>query len=136
MPKQKFGDWLSDRLIERDMKSADLSRAIRDVGGNMDSGVVSNLINNKRQQPSVDTCKMIAKALKIPLEEVYRAASILPDKPDIDTLTESVINLMRDLQKSDKEDILEYARLRHKLSTDRPHVAEHSKRSTRRVIPT
>lgn len=114
MSKKMFGDWLTEKLEERNMKPADLSRA-----SGMDSAVVSNIINNKRQQPAVESCKLIAKALNIPLEEVYRAANILPPAPTIDSLTETVIHLMLEMPRSDKEDVLAYTRLRHQLATER-----------------
>jgi transcriptional regulator with XRE-family HTH domain len=128
---KKFGDWLSEKLIELEMKPADLARAT-----GMDSAVVSNLVNNKRQQPAVESCKLIAKALNIPLEEVYRAADILPPKPNADAITDAVINLMQNLERADKEDILEYARLRHKLAAERSNVKTDTKRATKRIAPT
>jgi hypothetical protein len=116
-----FGEWLIDQLAERDMKPADL------IPYGMSSAVSSNIINGKRQ-PAVESCKIIAKALNIPLEEVYRAAEILPPKPDIDPISEKIMNLLLDLQREDKEDILEYARLRHKLATERNNLAPNRKR--------
>lgn len=107
--KKPFGTWLADKLVELDMKPADISRTT-----GMDSGVLSNIINGKRQQPSVETCKLLAKAMNIPLEEVYRAADILPEKQNYDPITEAVLNLMGTLDNKEKQDILEYARFRHK----------------------
>lgn len=109
--KKPFGTWLSEKLIRLGMKPADITKAV-----DIDSGVLSNLINNKRQQPSVETCKLLAKAMNIPLEEVYRAADILPDKPNIDTITEAVLALMGTLDTKEKEDLLQYARFKHEQS--------------------
>ena len=126
MTTKKFGEWLAEKLIERDMKPADLSRAT-----GMDSAVISNLINSKRQQPAVESCKLIARALEIPLEEVYRAADILPPKPDVDPITEAVLNLMLTLDTNEKQDILEYVRLRSRLAADKnPINARNRKRAT------
>ena len=111
---KKFGDWLNHKLIELDLKPAYLSRL-----SGLDSGVLSNIISGKRQNPSVETCKVIAKSVNIPIEEVHRAAGILEEKPNTDTVTETVVHLLHNLQESDREDVLEYARLRHKLATDR-----------------
>ena len=113
---KKFGEWLSEQLEEQGLKPADLTRM---SNGRLDSGVLSNLINNKRQQPSVETCKLISKYMNIPLEQVYRASGILPAETDKDTITEAVINLMSDLQMDDKKDVLEYVKLRRKLATAR-----------------
>jgi transcriptional regulator with XRE-family HTH domain len=128
---KKFGDWLSEQLIQRDMKPADLTRL-----SGIESGVLSNLINNKRSQPRVETCMAIAKALNIPLEEVYRAAGILPPKPDIDVVTEAILALLLELKAEDKKDILEYARLRHKLATEKNNLASATKGNIRRTAPT
>jgi transcriptional regulator with XRE-family HTH domain len=127
---KKFGDWLTQKLIDVDMKPADLSRAT-----GMDSAVISNLINGKRN-PAVESCKAISKALNIPLEEVYRAAGILPPKPEIDPVTETILNLLLDLQVDDKKDILEYAKLRHKLAAERHDLVSNTKRSSQRIAPT
>ena len=128
---KKFGDWLSEQLTERNMKPADLTRL-----SGIDSGVLSNLINNKREQPHVDTCKAIAKALNLPLEQVYRAAGILPQKPDVDTISEAILTLVLELNSTDKKDVLEYARLRHKLATERNDLAPVTKRNLGRTATT
>lgn len=124
MPNKKFGDWLSERLAERNMKPADITRAT-----GLDSGVLSNIINNKRQQPSVDSCRAIAHALEIPLEEVYRAAGILDEKPNTDPITDAVLNLMGNLDTKEKQEILEYARLRSRLAARDQEV--HNPRDTK-----
>jgi transcriptional regulator with XRE-family HTH domain len=128
---KKFGDWLSDQLKERDMIPADLTRLT-----GLESGVLSNLINNKRGQPSVDTSKRIAKALNLPLEEVYRAADILPPKPDIDVISQRILNMLLDLPSEDKKDILAYVELRQQLANERENVASVAKKSSRRIAPT
>jgi transcriptional regulator with XRE-family HTH domain len=123
---KKFGDRLGDELLNRGMKPADLTRLT-----GLDSGVLSNLLNNKRQ-PAVETCKIIAKALEIPLEEVYIWAEILPPKPDRNPYIAAVENLMGDLSSSDNEEVLEYVRLKHRLKK-RANVKENTKRNSRRT---
>ena len=130
MTEKPFGTWLSEKLLELKMIPADITRAT-----GLDSGVLSNLINNKRF-PSVDTCKSLAKAMGIPLEEVYRAAGILPKKPDVDAVSEAILHLVLSLPKEDKEDVLEYARLRHKLASERGHIGASSKATARRTVTT
>ncbi|HEY6020579.1 MAG TPA: hypothetical protein VIY48_12020 [Candidatus Paceibacterota bacterium] len=128
---KKFGDWLSETLIERDLKPADLTRVSK---GKLDSGVLSNLINNKRKQPSVETCKLLAKYLPAPLEEVYRAADILPPSEDDDPVIEAVTGLMNGLPTTDKKDILEYAKFRRKLAI-RDDFNANRKRTESRTSP-
>lgn len=114
MPYKQFGNWLSSKLVEKRMKPADITRAT-----GLDSGVLSNIINGKRQTPSVETLKLIAKALEIPLEEVYRAADVLPEKTTIDPVTEALLNIMVALDGDEKQDVLDYAKLRKQRSRDK-----------------
>ncbi len=108
--KQKFGNWLGNKLLQLDMKPADVVRASH---GALDSGVLSNLINNKRH-PSVETCKLLASTMAIPLEEVYTAADVLPEDREADATTKAVTSLMSGLPSSEKEEILNYVRFRHR----------------------
>jgi transcriptional regulator with XRE-family HTH domain len=122
-----FGTWLSEKLDELKMIPADVTRAT-----GLDSGVLSNIINNRRM-PSVDTCKALAKAMNIPLEEVYRAADILPQKPSVDAISEAVLHIVLSLPTEDRKDILEYARLRHKLATEKGNIPSASKGTSKRT---
>jgi hypothetical protein len=114
--KKPFGTWLSDKLIEIDLKPADIVRTTEGTEYEIDSGVLSNIINNKRKSPSVETCKALAFAMKIPLEEIYRAADILPENKANDPLTEAVLALMGSLDTKEKQEILDYARYKQKQS--------------------
>ena len=106
--KPLFGDWLQSILDERGMSQADLARRM-----GKKTGVVSNLINNKRQQPAVESCKLIADALNLPLEEVYRAADILPETPEADPITEAIIALTKNLDPQERQEILDYVRYKN-----------------------
>lgn len=110
MSKQKFGTWLGNKLLQLDLKPADVVRQSR---GAIDSGVLSNLINNKRH-PSVDTCKLLARLMTVPLEEVYAAADILPEDKELDLTTKTVTSLMSGLPSAEKDEILNYVRFRHR----------------------
>lgn len=105
--ENNFSKWLDEVLKSRNMKPADLARAAK-----KDSGVISNIMNGKRN-PSTSSCKAISIALDIPLDEVYRAAGILPPKTDIDPIAENVLHLLKDLDDYDKEEILDFVRLKH-----------------------
>lgn len=79
----------------------------------MDSAVISNILNGRRH-PAVESCKLIAAALNMPLEVVYRAAGYLPEAPDVDPITDTVVHLMLDMDHDDRQEILDYVQLRHK----------------------
>lgn len=69
----KFSDWLTGQLQSRDISPAQLSRLMH----KKDQGIVSRLLRGERK-PSTETIDGIARALKLPPEEVFRAAGILP----------------------------------------------------------
>jgi transcriptional regulator with XRE-family HTH domain len=130
MKKIDFGIWLEGELEKRNMKPADLARS-----AGLDQGVISNLINNKRNA-GVDSCKAIARSFKIPVTEVLRAAGIIDPEPDNDPIIDNITNLLMDLDTEDKRDVLEYAKLRHNLAEQKPHNARNSKRVPRRPAAT
>ena len=112
MDEITFGEWLQGKLTEKEWKPADLARA-----SGLDPGVLSNLINGKRN-PGVESCKAIAKALKIPLAEVYRAADFMPPEPNKDPLIDAIVNLTLELTAEEKENVYEYVKLRHKITSN------------------
>ena len=66
-----FSDWLNKELKERDWIQADLARA---------SGLTTASISRYMidRIPDKNALKKIARALKVPPEEAFRAADILP----------------------------------------------------------
>lgn len=97
-----FGDWLAKILEERDLSQADLARATR-----RSRAAISSLISGKRGVgPSL--ASSIADALKIPREEVYREAGLLPPKITKTWLIDRIIEGMEDLPQEDKEDVMAY----------------------------
>jgi len=67
-----FSEFLLKEMGSRGWRQAELSRQSK-----LDTAVISNLINDRRG-PGPDTCKAIAKAFKMPVDTVYRAAGLLP----------------------------------------------------------
>lgn len=113
MPMKTFADYLSEYLTTQKIRPADLAR-----NAGMDSGVVSNLLSGKRMNPSHDSCRAIARALHLPIEEVYRWAGYLDEKPDSDPITDIVVYLMLELESEDRQDVLHYVRLRHQIAAE------------------
>ena len=108
--KTDFPKWLNEQLEQRDMKPADLSRK-----SGLDSAVVSNLMNSKRN-PGIRTCKAIARGLEISEDEVLRAAGLLQSNSDDDPAVKAVVTILREMRQEDVENILEYVRLQRRLS--------------------
>ena len=71
-----FSDWLIVQLRDRGWDQAELVRR-----SGMSSGTISRIITGSRK-PGTDATKGIARALKMPVEEVMRQAGLLPMPAD------------------------------------------------------
>lgn len=108
-----FGEWLQKTLIELDWSQSDLARQ-----SGLSTGQISRLISGSRK-PGRDTCIQIAKGLKLPPENIFRAAGLLPSQPPTDDIIEQILYELGGVPITDKEDILEYIRLRKQIAEKR-----------------
>ena len=88
----RFSEWLQLELDRRGWSQSDCARS-----ANLNRAVVNKLLNGK-SQPQPPTLVAIARALKIPVETVYRAAGLLPPSSDGDEKTMEVILLFKSIQ--------------------------------------
>jgi transcriptional regulator with XRE-family HTH domain len=72
-----FAEWLKNELKDRNWKQADLVREFH-----LDSAVISNIINNKRNVGE-GTARAIAEALRLPVDYGFEVADILPKKNEL-----------------------------------------------------
>jgi transcriptional regulator with XRE-family HTH domain len=70
-----FGVWLDRELQARGWSQSEAARR-----GEMSSQMVNALVNGQ-SNPGLDSCQGIARAFKMPLEDVFRLAGILPAQP-------------------------------------------------------
>ena len=95
-----FPDWLVAELEKRSMSPAELARSSQKA-----SAVISRILNGERS-PAPETLEAIARALKLPPEEVFRAAGLLP--PVIENpMLERANFLLNQLPAEDQEEFLE-----------------------------
>lgn len=98
-----FAKWLQEELDYRDWKQADLARA-----ANLDSAVISNLINEKRGAGET-TATAIAKAFGLPPDFVFRKAGLLPDLRDSRKVAEEIAAFkLDDLNEEQLEEVIKY----------------------------
>lgn len=71
-----FSEWLLITLEHKKWSQADLARA-----SHLSSGTISDVISGRRRVGK-DMATSIANALKLPPEQVFRAAGILPPETD------------------------------------------------------
>jgi transcriptional regulator with XRE-family HTH domain len=88
----RFSEWLQVELDRRGWSQSDCARS-----ANLNRAVINKLINGKsRPQPS--TLAAIARAFKIPVETVYRAAGLLPPNTDHDDSTQELMYIFKSIQ--------------------------------------
>ena len=88
----RFSEWLQLELDRRGWSQSDCARS-----ANLNRAVINKLLNGKsRPQPS--TLAAIARAFKIPIETVYRAAGLLPSNTDHDDSTQELLHIFKSIQ--------------------------------------
>lgn len=102
----KFQKWLKRELKERDMIQAELARR-----ANVSRASITKLLSENRT-PSYDMCQGIADAFEIPVENVYRAADLLPPVHPEDAIITEMLHLFEQLNMEGKEDVRDYMRMK------------------------
>lgn len=97
----EFSEWLRAEIEKRGMTQADLARA-----AGVSKPHVSLVLNGERN-PGMDFLEGVAKALRLPIDEVYRVAGILPPVTKADALTELGTHLLKQLPVEDRERMVE-----------------------------
>lgn len=84
-----FPDWLQSELDKRDWSQADLA-----YSAGISRAVVNKLLNRKTY-PQPDTLQAIARAFKLPVVTVYRAAGLLPKETETESFEAELIHKLR-----------------------------------------
>ncbi len=78
----RFAEWLQAEMDKRGWSQSDCARA-----ADLNRAVINKLLNGK-SKPQPPTLVALARAFKLPIETIYRAASLLPPSPDGDDTTD------------------------------------------------
>jgi len=97
MSTREFSDWLNLKLEEKGWLQAELARR-----SGLSPATISRVINENRGV-SIETCKAIANAFKIPPEIVLRVAGIMTDKPKDDPKLEEAMHLFQQIPEEDQQ---------------------------------
>jgi transcriptional regulator with XRE-family HTH domain len=84
-----FPEWLQTELDKRRWSQAELA-----YSAGISRAVVNKLLNRKTY-PQPDTLQAIARAFKIPVETVYRAAGLLPHETESETFEAEIIHKLK-----------------------------------------
>lgn len=112
-----FSVWLENELIERQWSQSDLARE-----AGVHRQVINSYINQKRSKPDEEILRLLADAFGYPPETVFRAAGLLPPKPEKDELVEKITHLLFNMDEPDKSRVLEYVELVNRQSQQRDIV--------------
>lgn len=82
--RQVFSNWLQTQLTKRDWSQADLSKR-----SGLHRAIISKVLLGS-STPTPETLESIARGLDVPIEQVFRAAGILPPAPETDEMIESL----------------------------------------------
>jgi len=96
----EFQQWLKDELDKRYWTYNELARQ-----ADLSSAYVSMVMTGQRN-PGEKFCTGVAKALNLPISDVFRRAGILPAKPPADSLAETALHLFRLLSEQDQDRLL------------------------------
>lgn len=107
--RQSLSTWLQSEMANRDWTQSDLAR----ISG-LHRAIISKIVLGG-SKPTPETLEAIAKAFKLPPEQVYRVAGILPQTPDVDEETEKIVYESQDLTDQEKEEVLAFIRMKKNL---------------------
>ena len=120
---KRFSEWLSEKLAEKGLSQAELARR----AGTHQSTI--SLVLSENRKPGPEFCEKIARALKIPPEEVYRAAGLLPSKAKTNELTERVEHILGSYKYPETKECalayLEFLRIEEEKGEYRVKPAKH-----------
>lgn len=88
----RFSEWLQLELDRRAWSQSDCARA-----ASLNRAVINKLLNGK-SKPQPSTLAALARAFKIPVETIYRAAGLLPPNTDHDDSTQELIHIIKSIQ--------------------------------------
>lgn len=127
MTKEDFIDWLRKEMERREWSQSELARRSK-----LSPAQITRLLNGERGVGEAGLTA-IAHALKLPPETVFRAAGILPPQTPENELIQQISYIAKDLPADEQEGLLEYAKLRQKLSQEK---GENGKQPRRAAFPT
>jgi transcriptional regulator with XRE-family HTH domain len=99
-----FPDWLEQQRTRFGWSRAELARR-----ADLNQSTLSMIYSHKRRA-GVETCRGLAKALRLPEAEVLRAAGLLPADRKSDPVIEELLGLADKLPPDDRQDLIDLAR--------------------------
>jgi len=108
----EFVSWLRSELELRGWDQAELARR-----SSVTTAQISRIISGERRA-GAEVCRKIARALQLPIEEVYRKSGLLPSKGIQPAGSEELLFLFKEMGDDDRRRLLALARALHELEKE------------------
>lgn len=102
----KFSVWLNK---EMEIKGLSQNRLAKLAG--VSQGAIAHVINGRRN-PGPELCEGVARAFKIPPEDVFRIAGLLPPAREEDPTDDELLFLYDQLSEEEQAEIREWIRFK------------------------
>lgn len=103
----EFVTWLIAEMNKRGWSNSELARRAEIV-----PSAVSMVVSRQRG-PGLEFCKGVARALKVPPDQVLRKAGLLPQLPDGAADTQQLLDYYKSLSSRAREEVTEYVAFKY-----------------------
>lgn len=107
-----FSQWLRNEIARQGLSQADIARR-----ADISPSQVSRIIN-ATSTPSQDALSAIARALRLPPDEIYRQAGLLPPIPNNDAEIAELDHIARQLNNDNKYELVRFARMKLQIQEE------------------
>lgn len=111
MTNPEFVEWLENEMKVRHWRPVNLAQA-----SGLSQATLGNVLSGRRSV-GTNVAVAIAKGLGVPADHVFRKAGLLPSitlpPPDRDPTIQEILDITKQLDANDREELLAYAKLRY-----------------------
>jgi transcriptional regulator with XRE-family HTH domain len=113
----EFNDWLLEQLRRLDITQAELARR---------SGISKQAMGYyiAGRIPDADILKKLARGLRIPVADVFRAAGLLPPAPETDPITARAMELFASLSEAEQAEVLNILEFKERRKREADEAAQ------------
>jgi transcriptional regulator with XRE-family HTH domain len=104
-----FAEWLNNEMKTRNMNQVELAQK-----SGVTTAQISRILSGQRGAEG-KTLVAIAKGLRLPAEQVFRKAGLLPPATKSDEETERIIYETADLTEQEKQEVLAFINMKRNL---------------------
>jgi transcriptional regulator with XRE-family HTH domain len=114
---ENFSDWLASEMTRRGISASDLARAAHKA-----PAVITRVLRGERK-PAPETLEAIAGALRLPTDEVFRAAGLLPAVSEVDAIKRQILFETQSMTREEQREVLAYIRMKKELRQEEAQQA-------------